>query len=264
MLCGRWESFPREFAKCRRCRKAKYCGKECQSTAWSEGHRFWCSAKDPEEEGDREHHHHGESSRAGGSSSNAAGAGGGTTTGASRAERREARERDRQARAVAAEARLAQEGTGRTQAQGQGQNTIRVTAGPSTAAMVPTTQGTAAARPVVPTATGSVPVVPVVSPAPTARNANANPLPVLAAALADGTWTYRPGNPPPPQWPEMQEDLTRRLLARQLTIVPEQSRVDRMEREEREERERMEAEMAGVAGPSRVGQEDADVDMMID
>lgn len=53
MLCGRWESYPREFAKCRRCRKAKYCGKECQSTAWSEGHRFWCSAKD----GDDDPHH---------------------------------------------------------------------------------------------------------------------------------------------------------------------------------------------------------------
>ncbi|KAH7926352.1 hypothetical protein BV22DRAFT_1087158 [Leucogyrophana mollusca] len=52
MLCGRWESYPREFAKCRRCRKAKYCGKECQSTAWSEGHRFWCSAKDGDEDGD--------------------------------------------------------------------------------------------------------------------------------------------------------------------------------------------------------------------
>ncbi|KAH7907208.1 hypothetical protein BJ138DRAFT_988109, partial [Hygrophoropsis aurantiaca] len=52
MLCGRWESYPREFAKCRRCRKAKYCGKECQSTAWSEGHRFWCSAKDGDEEGE--------------------------------------------------------------------------------------------------------------------------------------------------------------------------------------------------------------------
>ncbi|KAG6826266.1 hypothetical protein H0H92_000517 [Tricholoma furcatifolium] len=49
MLCGRWETFPREFAKCRRCRKAKYCGKECQSTAWSEGHRFWCSAKDDDD-----------------------------------------------------------------------------------------------------------------------------------------------------------------------------------------------------------------------
>lgn len=51
MLCGRWEKYPREFAKCRRCRKAKYCGKECQSTAWSEGHRFWCSAKDVEDDG---------------------------------------------------------------------------------------------------------------------------------------------------------------------------------------------------------------------
>lgn len=50
-MCGRWEAYPREFAKCRRCRKAKYCGKECQSTAWSEGHRFWCSARDADEDG---------------------------------------------------------------------------------------------------------------------------------------------------------------------------------------------------------------------
>jgi hypothetical protein len=50
VICRKWESFPREFAKCRRCRKAKYCGKECQSTAWGEGHRFWCSAKDMEED----------------------------------------------------------------------------------------------------------------------------------------------------------------------------------------------------------------------
>jgi hypothetical protein len=42
MSCGKVETFPREFAKCRRCRKAKYCGKECQSKAWQEGHRFWC------------------------------------------------------------------------------------------------------------------------------------------------------------------------------------------------------------------------------
>ncbi|KAF0437766.1 putative MYND-type zinc finger protein samB [Gigaspora margarita] len=42
MACGKWESFPREFAKCRRCRKAKYCSKACQSKAWSEGHRWWC------------------------------------------------------------------------------------------------------------------------------------------------------------------------------------------------------------------------------
>lgn len=51
MLCGKWESYPREFAKCRRCRKAKYCGKECQSRAWSEGHRFWCSAREMDEAG---------------------------------------------------------------------------------------------------------------------------------------------------------------------------------------------------------------------
>ena len=41
MQCGKWERFAREFAKCRRCRKAKYCSKDCQSRAWSEGHRFW-------------------------------------------------------------------------------------------------------------------------------------------------------------------------------------------------------------------------------
>ena len=120
MLCGRWECFLREFAQCRRCRKANHCGKECQSTAWSEGHRFWCSAKDPEEDGEHHHHHHqnGESSR---SAANGTGAGAAASAnaGASRAERREARERDRQARAVAAEARLAQEATVRGQGQGQ-------------------------------------------------------------------------------------------------------------------------------------------------
>ncbi|KAI7861327.1 hypothetical protein BDF14DRAFT_1992052 [Spinellus fusiger] len=42
MHCGTWEQFPREFAKCRRCRKAKYCSKACQSSAWAEGHRWWC------------------------------------------------------------------------------------------------------------------------------------------------------------------------------------------------------------------------------
>ncbi|RHZ67069.1 hypothetical protein Glove_303g72 [Diversispora epigaea] len=51
MACGKWESYPREFAKCRRCRKAKYCSKACQSKAWSEGHRWWCM----------ERHVHGES-----------------------------------------------------------------------------------------------------------------------------------------------------------------------------------------------------------
>lgn len=42
MSCGKWESQPREFAKCRRCRKAKYCSKPCQSKAWADGHRWWC------------------------------------------------------------------------------------------------------------------------------------------------------------------------------------------------------------------------------
>lgn len=49
MLCGKWESYPREFAKCRRCRKAKYCSKQCQSKGWQMGHRFWCSARDDAE-----------------------------------------------------------------------------------------------------------------------------------------------------------------------------------------------------------------------
>ncbi|KAK4054063.1 hypothetical protein OIO90_003708 [Microbotryomycetes sp. JL221] len=43
MECGQWERYAREFAKCRRCRKAKYCSKTCQSTAWGKGHRYWCA-----------------------------------------------------------------------------------------------------------------------------------------------------------------------------------------------------------------------------
>nr|CDI53451.1 related to SamB protein [Melanopsichium pennsylvanicum 4] len=50
MLCGKWEEYPREFAKCRRCRKAKYCSKQCQSKGWQMGHRYWCSAKADESE----------------------------------------------------------------------------------------------------------------------------------------------------------------------------------------------------------------------
>lgn len=45
MSCGKWETQPREFAKCRRCRKAKYCSKACQSKAWADGHRWWCVEK---------------------------------------------------------------------------------------------------------------------------------------------------------------------------------------------------------------------------
>ncbi|KAI8461977.1 hypothetical protein BY996DRAFT_2009317 [Phakopsora pachyrhizi] len=47
MQCGKWEGFPREFAKCRRCRKAKYCSKICQSRAWQLGHRC-CTKTDGE------------------------------------------------------------------------------------------------------------------------------------------------------------------------------------------------------------------------
>ena len=32
--CGKWEEYPRQFAKCRRCRRTKYCSKECQKAAW--------------------------------------------------------------------------------------------------------------------------------------------------------------------------------------------------------------------------------------
>jgi hypothetical protein len=39
--CGRWEEYPRQFAKCRRCRRTKYCSKDCQKSAWA-FHRHWC------------------------------------------------------------------------------------------------------------------------------------------------------------------------------------------------------------------------------
>lgn len=39
--CGKWEEFTRQFAKCRRCRRTKYCSKECQKSAWVY-HRHWC------------------------------------------------------------------------------------------------------------------------------------------------------------------------------------------------------------------------------
>lgn len=42
MNCGKWEQYAREFAKCRRCRRAKYCSKACQSASWGNGHKFWC------------------------------------------------------------------------------------------------------------------------------------------------------------------------------------------------------------------------------
>jgi hypothetical protein len=41
--CGKWEEYQRQFAKCRRCRRTKYCSKECQKSAWVY-HRHWCVA----------------------------------------------------------------------------------------------------------------------------------------------------------------------------------------------------------------------------
>ncbi|KAI9831323.1 MAG: hypothetical protein M1819_005097 [Sarea resinae] len=41
--CGKWEEYTRQFAKCRRCRRTKYCSKECQKSAWVY-HRHWCVA----------------------------------------------------------------------------------------------------------------------------------------------------------------------------------------------------------------------------
>lgn len=61
--CGKWEEFTRQFAKCRRCRRTKYCSKECQKGAWG-SHRFWCVAAEtadgeaPATDG-RHHRHHG-------------------------------------------------------------------------------------------------------------------------------------------------------------------------------------------------------------
>ncbi|KAK5137262.1 hypothetical protein LTR08_000232 [Meristemomyces frigidus] len=61
--CGKWEEEPRQFAKCRRCRRTKYCSKECQKGAWG-SHRFWCVAAEQEGEdgagrAHRRGHHHG-------------------------------------------------------------------------------------------------------------------------------------------------------------------------------------------------------------
>jgi len=44
--CGKWEKYTRQFAKCRRCRRTKYCSKECQKSAWVY-HRHWCVAAQP-------------------------------------------------------------------------------------------------------------------------------------------------------------------------------------------------------------------------
>lgn len=47
--CGKWEGYTRQFAKCRRCRRTKYCSKEYQKGAWG-SHRFWCLAAEQDSE----------------------------------------------------------------------------------------------------------------------------------------------------------------------------------------------------------------------
>ena len=44
--CGKWEEWTRQFAKCRRCRRTKYCSKDCQKNAWVY-HRHWCQVANP-------------------------------------------------------------------------------------------------------------------------------------------------------------------------------------------------------------------------
>ncbi|SCU89979.1 LANO_0D07118g1_1 [Lachancea nothofagi CBS 11611] len=39
--CGKWEDFPKRFAKCRRCKRTKYCSRGCQLQSWNY-HRYWC------------------------------------------------------------------------------------------------------------------------------------------------------------------------------------------------------------------------------
>lgn len=39
--CGKWEKYAREFSKCKRCKRTKYCSRECQTRAWH-CHKNWC------------------------------------------------------------------------------------------------------------------------------------------------------------------------------------------------------------------------------
>ena len=39
--CGKWEEYSKQFAKCQRCKRAKYCSRKCQLNAWP-FHKYWC------------------------------------------------------------------------------------------------------------------------------------------------------------------------------------------------------------------------------
>ncbi|KAI0364252.1 hypothetical protein BV20DRAFT_974684 [Pilatotrama ljubarskyi] len=291
MLCGKWERFPREFAKCRRCRKAKYCGKECQSTAWSEGHRFWCSAKDPEEDGDHHHHHHqnGESSRTAGNGTAAAAAAaptvsvtsGGTVVG--RSERREARERERQARATAAETRLAAEERGNetTAAHWRAQEarwraemqaTLQNVVSPEVLQAIGAANGAAAQG-------GATGAAPATGPSPAALAAARQALPALTAFM-EGTWAYPPRTGQPSRWPNAAGDpsMVGATAAEQANgaaagrDTARDEEIRRIMQRVQGSRAQVQDDAATAAGPSRgrtgAGGESEgaaeDVDMMID
>ncbi|OJT07817.1 MYND-type zinc finger protein samB [Trametes pubescens] len=289
VLCGKWERFPREFAKCRRCRKAKYCGKECQSTAWSEGHRFWCSAKDPEEDGEH-HHHHGESSRGPAGTGNgppatataaaaAAAAGapgvsvtaGGTVVG--RSERREARERERQARAVAAETRLAAEDRGnapdvvpqraREASAARRAQDARWRADMSAVLMndAPPELRQVLEGVTAPAGVDATPGTTATVPTPAALAAARQALPALTAIM-EGTWTYPPrAGQLQMRWPVTASDATGEGGVGRRAHDDELRRL--VQGIQAAARARGEGEPA--AGPSRTGEEgEEDVDMMID
>lgn len=46
--CGKWEDHPKQFSKCRRCKRAKYCSRDCQTKAWV-FHKHWCVAAESNE-----------------------------------------------------------------------------------------------------------------------------------------------------------------------------------------------------------------------
>lgn len=56
--CGKWET-DRKFSKCRRCRRAKYCSRECQLASW-EHHKYWCqpASESSTSSTSSKHHHH--------------------------------------------------------------------------------------------------------------------------------------------------------------------------------------------------------------
>ncbi|KAJ3374640.1 hypothetical protein GGF31_006537 [Allomyces arbusculus] len=43
LTCARVECVDGEFARCGRCRAARYCSRACQAASWTRGHRHWCA-----------------------------------------------------------------------------------------------------------------------------------------------------------------------------------------------------------------------------